>query len=72
MPRCLESILSAYSDYKFYQWTNRKKWALYLITTSWFWFYTGSRTLINTFETSLTVIALSHFPWSRKISGKYF
>lgn len=31
--------------------------------TSWFWFYTASRTLTNTLETALTTIALSYFPW---------
>jgi phosphatidylinositol glycan class B len=31
--------------------------------TSWFWFYTASRTLINTLEAILTMIALSFYPW---------
>lgn len=38
-----------------------------MIVSSWFWFYTGSRTLANTVETALTSIALSYFPWQ---SGK--
>ncbi|XP_044728935.1 GPI mannosyltransferase 3 [Chrysoperla carnea] len=62
-PRIAQALLSAYSDYCFYKWTGGKKWAVFLITTQWFWFYTASRTLINTFETSVTVIALSIFPW---------
>ncbi|XP_073842974.1 phosphatidylinositol glycan anchor biosynthesis class B isoform X2 [Musca autumnalis] len=63
LPRLLQATLSAYSDYRFYIWTGKKKWGLFLIAVSWFWFYTGSRTLSNTLETSLTTIALSYFPW---------
>jgi phosphatidylinositol glycan class B len=62
-PRVLQALLSAYSDLCFYQWSGTKKWAVFSIATSWFWFYTGSRTLINSFESALTVIALSQFPW---------
>lgn len=64
LPRVLQALLSAYSDYRFYVWSNRSKWSIFLIATSWFWFYTASRTLANTLEASLTVIALSYFPWS--------
>lgn len=63
MPRILQATLSAYSDYRFFVWSGRKKWSLFLIVVPWFWFYTGSRTLSNTLETSLTTIALSYFPW---------
>lgn len=63
LPRILQATLSAYSDYRFFIWSGKKKWALFLMTISWFWFYTGSRTLSNTLETSLTTIALSYFPW---------
>ncbi|XP_054732048.1 GPI mannosyltransferase 3 [Anastrepha obliqua] len=63
-PRILQAMLSAYSDYRFFVWSGKKKWALFLILVPWFWFYTGSRTLSNTLETSLTTIALSYFPWS--------
>lgn len=61
-PRILQAILSAVSDYCFYKWCNRSKWAIFLIITSWFWFYTATRTLINTVETCLTTIALSLYP----------
>ncbi|XP_061399484.1 GPI mannosyltransferase 3 [Musca vetustissima] len=64
LPRLLQATLSAYSDYRFFIWTGKKKWGLFLIAVSWFWFYTGSRTLSNTLETSLTTIALSYFPWN--------
>ncbi|XP_044258061.1 GPI mannosyltransferase 3 [Tribolium madens] len=65
-PRILQALLSAYADLCFYQWCGAKKWAVFSITTSWFWFYTGSRTLINTFENALSTIALSKFPWLGK------
>ncbi|XP_017864281.1 PREDICTED: GPI mannosyltransferase 3 isoform X1 [Drosophila arizonae] len=63
LPRLLQATLTAYSDYRFYVWTGKRKWALFLILVPWFWFYTGSRTLSNTLEASLTTIALSYFPW---------
>lgn len=69
LPRLLQATLTAYSDYRFYIWTGRSKWALFLILVPWFWFYTGSRTLANTLETSLTTIALSYFPWYREGTG---
>ncbi|XP_055636618.1 GPI mannosyltransferase 3 [Toxorhynchites rutilus septentrionalis] len=64
LPRVMQALLSAYSDYRFYMWSNKSKWSAFVLATSWFWFYTGSRTLANTLEASLTIIALSYFPWS--------
>ncbi|XP_055545712.1 GPI mannosyltransferase 3 [Wyeomyia smithii] len=64
LPRVLQALLSAYSDYRFYIWSNKSKWSTFVLASSWFWFYTASRTLSNTLETSLTVIALSYFPWA--------
>lgn len=63
LPRIAQAIVSAYADYRFYKWTDKSKWGIFVILTSWFWFYTGSRTLTNTLEAALTTIALSHFPW---------
>lgn len=63
MPRLCQAVLSAYADLKFYHWSGYHKWAAFNIICSWFWFYTGSRTLINTFETSISMIALSKFPF---------
>ncbi|XP_050498067.1 GPI mannosyltransferase 3 isoform X2 [Diabrotica virgifera virgifera] len=65
-PRVLQAFLSSYSDLCFYKWSGTKKWAVFAMASSWFWFYTGSRTLINTLECSLTTIALSKFPWPGK------
>ncbi|XP_062561074.1 GPI mannosyltransferase 3 [Armigeres subalbatus] len=64
LPRLLQALLSAYSDYRFYVWSKKSKWSIFMIATSWFWFYTASRTLSNTLEASLMVIALSFFPWT--------
>lgn len=61
-PRILQAILSAVSDYCFYRWSKNSKWSIFLIATSWFWFYTATRTLLNTVETCLTTIALSLYP----------
>uniref|UniRef100_A0A6P4ELS6 Mannosyltransferase n=1 Tax=Drosophila rhopaloa TaxID=1041015 RepID=A0A6P4ELS6_DRORH len=69
LPRILQALLSAYSDYRFFVWTGKRKWALFLILVPWFWFYTGSRTLANTLEASLTTIALSYFPWYGESTG---
>lgn len=65
-PRIIQALVSAYADYRFYRWNNNRKWSLFIIVSSWFWFYTGSRTLINTLEASLTTIAISFFPWGKQ------
>lgn len=67
-PRILQAILSAYSDYCFYRWSRNSKWSAFLVATSWFWFYTGSRTLLNTVETCLTTIALNAYSYRHKDS----
>ncbi|CAH0553253.1 unnamed protein product [Brassicogethes aeneus] len=65
-PKILQALLSAYSDLCFYKWSGSKKWSVFIISSSWFWFYTGSRTLINSFECALSTIALNQFPWPGK------
>lgn len=65
----LQALISAVADYRFYKWNNNTKWSAFVIGTSWFWFYTGSRTLSNTLEASLTTIALSYYP-RRASTGK--
>ncbi|CRK99265.1 CLUMA_CG012689, isoform A [Clunio marinus] len=72
LPRIFQALLSAYADYRFYNWCNKKKWSLFIVATSWFWFYTGGRTIINSFEASLTTIALSYFPWRSKDENTRF
>lgn len=68
-PRVFQALLSAYADYRFYKWTNQRKWAIFLVASSYFLFYIGSRTLVNTLEASLTTIALSMFPWNGESSS---
>ncbi|CAG9129766.1 unnamed protein product [Plutella xylostella] len=63
IPRILQALLSAVADYSFYKWTGERKWGLFLALTSWFWFYTSGRTLLQTTETALVTIALSIFPF---------
>lgn len=68
-PRIRQATLTAYSDYCFYRWNQNSKWS-----TSWFWFYTGSRTLLNTVETCLSTIAFSLYPthpFKSKNSNKF-
>ncbi|XP_060527304.1 GPI mannosyltransferase 3 [Cylas formicarius] len=65
-PRLLQAVLSSYADLCFYRWSGTKNWAVFSISSSWFLFYTASRTLINSFECSLSTIALSKYPWVKK------
>ncbi|XP_071438647.1 GPI mannosyltransferase 3 [Hetaerina americana] len=71
IPRIFQAILSSVCDYYFWLWVRdqtgtKGNWAVVTIATSWFWFYCGSRTIINTIEMVLTVFALSSFPWNEK------
>lgn len=71
LPRIFQALLCAYAEYKFYLWTNNK-FALFNLCINWYWYYCATRTLINSFETCLTIIALSQYPWkdnSRKNSN---
>ncbi|XP_045504981.1 GPI mannosyltransferase 3 [Colias croceus] len=71
LPRVFQASLSAVADYRFYKWTGSRKWALFLILTSWFWFYTANRTLLQTVETVLVIIGLSVFPFKAGKMGYY-
>ena len=62
LPRIFQALLSAYADYRFYIWT-KNKWSLFSLSINWYWYYCANRTLANSFETSLTIVALSIFPW---------
>ncbi|XP_076655940.1 phosphatidylinositol glycan anchor biosynthesis class B [Halictus rubicundus] len=62
MPRIIQAILSAYGEFKFYEWT-QNKWTMYSLCINWYWYYCATRTLMNTVETAFTMIALSMFPW---------
>ncbi|CAH2251708.1 GPI mannosyltransferase 3 [Pararge aegeria] len=69
LPRILQAVLSTAADYSFYKWSGGRKWALFLILTSWFWFYTSGRTLLQTLETVLVTIALSKFSFKDGAKG---
>ncbi|XP_052744510.1 hemicentin-1 [Bicyclus anynana] len=71
IPRIFQAILSAVADYSFYKWTGGRKWALFLVLTSWFWFYTSGRNLLQTLETVLVTVALSKFPFKGGKLGYY-
>ncbi|XP_052749671.1 GPI mannosyltransferase 3 [Galleria mellonella] len=70
LPRILQAIISTAADYSFYKWTGRK-WGLFLILTSWFWFYTSGRTLLQTLETAFVAVGLSLFPFKAGKMGYY-
>lgn len=63
LPRVFQALLTAYAEYRFYVWTG-SKFALFNLCINWYWYYCASRTLINSFETCLTIIALSEYPWN--------
>lgn len=71
VPRIGQALLTAFSDYRLYKMSGKSKWTFFIILISHFWFFTGSRTLINTFEATLTTIALSYYPWSTKERSCY-
>ncbi|CAH0719265.1 unnamed protein product, partial [Brenthis ino] len=71
VPRILQALISTAADYSFYKWTGNRKWALFLILTSWFWYYTASRTLLQTLETAFVAIGLSLFPFKGGKLGYY-
>eukprot|EP00092_Neocalanus_flemingeri_P000778 GFUD01000828.1.p1 GENE.GFUD01000828.1~~GFUD01000828.1.p1 ORF type:complete len:481 (-),score=176.20 GFUD01000828.1:11-1453(-) len=68
VPKLLTGTLTAVSDYAVYQMVRRREgtptaaWFLLLLQTNWFLLYSGSRTIINTVETSLFCLGLSLHP----------
>ncbi|XP_068623014.1 GPI mannosyltransferase 3 isoform X2 [Battus philenor] len=71
LPRLLQAAISGIADYSFYKWTGGRKWALFLILIPSFWFYASGRTLLQTMETCLVVIALSMYPFKDGKRGYY-
>ncbi|CAK1589256.1 unnamed protein product [Parnassius mnemosyne] len=71
LPRLFQAAVSTAADYSFYKWTGGRKWALFLILTPSFWFYTSGRTLLQTMETAFVAIALSVFPFKDGKLGYY-
>ena len=68
-PRILQACLSAFADVSLYKFSTRLFgrtvgcYAYLLNISSWFIFYTGSRTLSNTTEMALIVISLASHDW---------
>ncbi|XP_060780195.1 GPI mannosyltransferase 3 isoform X1 [Neoarius graeffei] len=68
LPRLLQALLSALADVKLYEitrkWENPEaaKWTYFCQLCSWFTWYCSTRTLTNTMETTLSVLALSYYP----------
>jgi len=68
VPKLLTGLLTALADYAVYNLVKRKEgsscaaWFLLLLQTNWFYLYSGSRTIINTLETSLFCLGLSVYP----------
>lgn len=71
IPRIFQALASGMVDYSFYKWTGGRKWGLFLILTSWFWFYTSGRTLLQTLETVLVALALARFPFKEGRLSQY-
>jgi phosphatidylinositol glycan class B len=70
-PRIFQALLSAYSEYRFYIWTG-SKFALFNLCINWYWYYCATRTIINSFETCLTIIALSIYPWKKNSANSKY
>uniref|UniRef100_A0A0A9XRR6 Mannosyltransferase n=1 Tax=Lygus hesperus TaxID=30085 RepID=A0A0A9XRR6_LYGHE len=73
-PRILQGIISAISDVYFIRWVHEKRngqysWAFISWFTTFFVSYCSTRTLINTFEMNLTIIALYYYPWTPKTNN---
>ncbi|KAM5235547.1 GPI mannosyltransferase 3 [Ctenodactylus gundi] len=68
-PRLAQALLSAVADVRLYslmkQLGNQEvaRWVFFCQLCSWFTWYCCTRTLTNTMETDLTVIALCYYPW---------
>lgn len=70
----MQSTLSALGDLYMYKTAYKMssnhrvaRWTLLCQLTSWYLFYSSTRTLSNSTEGSLVAIALYFFPWSKKL-----
>ena len=68
VPKLMTGTMTAMADYATYNMVKRREgsscaaWFLLLLQTNWFSLYSGSRTVINTLETSLFCLGLSVYP----------
>ncbi|XP_073922097.1 GPI mannosyltransferase 3 isoform X3 [Castor canadensis] len=69
IPRLAQALLSAIADVRLYslmkQLENQElgRWVFFCQLCSWFTWYCCTRTLTNTMETVLSIIALFYYPW---------
>ncbi|KAG0306686.1 hypothetical protein BGZ98_001887 [Dissophora globulifera] len=70
-PRLLQSIFAAVADFYTYRFANRlfdsptaASWTLFLSVTSWWNFFCSTRTLANSLEAALTIVALYYWPFT--------
>ncbi|KAK3813734.1 MAG: Alg9-like mannosyltransferase family-domain-containing protein [Linnemannia gamsii] len=79
-PRLLQALFAALGDFYAYRFAYRlfenqvtANWTLFLTVASWWNFFCSTRTLANSMEASLTIIALYYWPFigstSRKTKG---
>ncbi|XP_035381667.1 GPI mannosyltransferase 3 isoform X1 [Electrophorus electricus] len=68
LPRVAQALLTALADVKLYHLVRRSegpdvaKWTFFCQLCSWFTWYCCTRTLTNSMETTLTVLALYYYP----------
>ncbi|RUS70394.1 hypothetical protein EGW08_021838 [Elysia chlorotica] len=69
LPRLVQAFIAAWGDLHLYKLSSQlagrstAQWTLLCQLMSWFTIYCCTRTLSNSTETSLIIIALSYFPW---------
>ncbi|XP_067929021.1 GPI mannosyltransferase 3-like [Watersipora subatra] len=72
LPRLLQASFYALSDLYLFKLSCKLagplvgEWTLLVNSLCWFTFYCSSRTLTNTMETALIVIALYYYPWTKQ------
>ncbi|XP_066540969.1 GPI mannosyltransferase 3 [Hoplias malabaricus] len=68
LPRVLQSLLAAFADAKLYDFVWKlenpevAKWTYFCQLCSWFTWYCCTRTITNSMETTLTILALCYYP----------
>lgn len=68
LPRIFQAVITAVSDHYFFLFAKslgcNDYWTKTLMFSNWFWYFCCSRTILNMFETSLTIIGLFYYPWN--------
>ncbi|XP_061612458.1 GPI mannosyltransferase 3-like isoform X2 [Phyllopteryx taeniolatus] len=68
LPRQLQALITAFADFKFFFFLREledrdvAKWTFFCHLCSWYTWYSCSRTLTNSVETTITSLALCYFP----------